>query len=310
MTPQTSHNLAIAALAVRQHGNVTRAQLLAIGLGADAIKHLVRTGVLHAVHRGVYALRHPPKTPLERAAAAVLACGTGAALSHSSAFTLWDLDKRWHTPFEVVVASERRRPGITCHRPPTLSHRDITTQLGIRATTPARTLLDMARRLTEKRLTRAVNDALHSRFMHESNLAETLARNPHHLGHPLLIAFIGHPIGVTRSLLEDALIKLCQDHDLPIPLINVPICGYIVDAYFPHHGLIVELDSWEFHKDRQTFESDRNRDADTLLAGLLTIRITYERMTQTPGKEAARLRAILERLSRESAPDPGSPPRT
>jgi very-short-patch-repair endonuclease len=63
---------------------------------------------------------------------------------------------------------------------------------------------------------------------------------------------------------------------------------------FRDDQLIVELDSHEFHSDRHTFESDRNRDADTLLAGLPTIRITHERITSDPDRGAARLHAILE----------------
>jgi very-short-patch-repair endonuclease len=76
---------------------------------------------------------------------------------------------------------------------------------------------------------------------------------------------------------------------------NVIICGYEVDAYFPDHGVIVELDGWAFHRDRATFESDRNRDADTLTAGLVTIRITWVRMTTDPQHEAERLHKILTR---------------
>jgi hypothetical protein len=75
----------IARLAASQHGNVTRAQLRGLGLGSDAIGYRCRSGKLFAVHLGVYAVGRPARLPLERAAAAVLACGRGAALSHRSA---------------------------------------------------------------------------------------------------------------------------------------------------------------------------------------------------------------------------------
>src|SRR5438309_2012866 len=88
----------IAQIAARQHGNVTRPQLLAIGLGDDAISYRVKTDRLHRVHRGVYAVGRPPAQPIERAAAAVLACGPRAALSHGSAMTLWGFWKRWDEP--------------------------------------------------------------------------------------------------------------------------------------------------------------------------------------------------------------------
>jgi very-short-patch-repair endonuclease len=70
------------------------------------------------------------------------------------------------------------------------------------------------------------------------------------------------------------------------------VAGQEVDALFPEEKVIIELDSWEFHQDRGSFESDRNRDADTLAAGHLTVRITWGRMT---AREAVRLHAIIQR---------------
>jgi very-short-patch-repair endonuclease len=59
--------------------------------------------------------------------------------------------------------------------------------------------------------------------------------------------------------------------------------------------VIVELDSWEFHKTRIAFETDRERDAETLAAGYITVRITWERIQEAPVREARRLHAILAR---------------
>jgi very-short-patch-repair endonuclease len=76
------------------------------------------------------------------------------------------------------------------------------------------------------------------------------------------------------------------------------VAGHEVDALFPEQKVIVELDSWEFHQDRSSFESDRDRDADTLAAGHLTVRITWGRMTTN---EAARLHEILRRWGKRAA---------
>ena len=108
--------------------------------------------------------------------------------------------------------------------------------------------------------------------------------------------------------LEDAVLAFCDRFDFPRPETNVYIAGYLVDALFREQRLIVEVDSYEWHSGRQAFESDRDRDADTLVAGYYTIRITHERMHDRPKQEAARLRAILDALSLESAPDRGSGP--
>ena len=111
---------------------------------------------LHLLHRGVYAVGHRPPSPLATAMAAVLACGPDAALSHQSAGALWRILPRWPTPIHVTAPRDRRHPGIHVHRSP---HADTTTHYGIRVTTPARTLVDLADVLTPNQLTRALNEA-------------------------------------------------------------------------------------------------------------------------------------------------------
>jgi very-short-patch-repair endonuclease len=79
------------------------------------------------------------------------------------------------------------------------------------------------------------------------------------------------------------------------------VAGYEVDALFIAERLIVELDSWDFHFDRDAFESDRDRDADTLAADHETVRITWKRIVERPVPEAARLDQILELRRRRLA---------
>jgi very-short-patch-repair endonuclease len=71
------------------------------------------------------------------------------------------------------------------------------------------------------------------------------------------------------------------------------VVGYEVDALFEAERLIVELDGWEFHSSRASFESDRDRDANTLVAGYETVRITRKRIQHAPRREARRLDLIL-----------------
>jgi hypothetical protein len=282
----------IAQIAQRQHGNITRPQLLRLGVSSAWITRQIRTGRLHRVFRGVYAVGHPPIHPLERAAAAVLACGPRAALSHGSAMTLWGFWKHWDEPFEVTVAVDRRPAGIRIHRSSTLLRRDVTTQRGIRVTSPARTLLDCAPRMRPKSLTRAINDARRGKLLTLVGLAELVRRNPAHPGAPLLNPHLDNPQNPTRSDGEDEFPSFCQRYGLPTPLINVEVHGFEVDAYFPDERLVVELDGWPFHRDRDKFESDRDQDATMLAHAIATIRITYDRLDD-PDREAARLHTIL-----------------
>ncbi len=47
------------------------------------------------------------------------------------------------------------------------------------------------------------------------------------------------------------------------------------------------------HRSWASFEDDRERDAEHLLAGFRTVRITWQRLTERPAAEAQRLRRIL-----------------
>jgi very-short-patch-repair endonuclease/predicted transcriptional regulator of viral defense system len=280
----------IAGHAARQHGHVTRQQLLDLGASSHAINHRLRAGRLIRVHVGVYAVGHLPATPIGKAAAAVLACGPGALLSHGSAAALWGFQKGWPRAIDVTAKSDRRRPGIQIHRSSTLSRRDATTHHGIRVTSPARTAYDISRDLTDHQLTRTVNDALLSNYLKLSDLAELLQRHPKR--DPRLATYL-EANSITRSMLEDAFTAFLGRFALPKARLNTHINGREVDALFETAGLIVELDGFGFHSSRASFEDDRERDAEMLVHGLPTVRVTWERLTNSPEHEAERLRAIL-----------------
>jgi very-short-patch-repair endonuclease len=282
----------IGRLARKQRGFVTRAQLLDLGLGAGAIKYRVVKGSLIAVHTGVYAVGHEPAGVIDRAYAALLACGPGALLSHGTAASLWGIYDRWWTPFEVVVSTGKQRSGIRTHRA-TIDRKDVRHHLGIRVTSPARTILDVAPRLTDKALTRAVNELRIARRLKLELLADLVARYPRHPGASRVRPLIETRRGPTRSELEDVFAVFATRFDLPPFEFNARVAGYEVDVLFPKQRVIVELDGYEFHGTRQAFEKDRERDAATLAAAFVTVRITWERLTQAPEKEAARLHAIL-----------------
>jgi hypothetical protein len=288
-------------LAQRQHGHVARRQLLGLGLSRGAIEGRLKSGVYIAVHRGVYGTAPRRNDPVSRAAAAVLACGDGAALSHASAASLWGFLPRWRFPLEVMADGERDRPGITAHRCQSLGPRDITRHWAIPVTSPARTALDLAPRLTTRQLTRLVNNARHDGDLRPASLQDIVERNRYHPGAKLLTPFAedaGNHSNPTNSGFEDDFRAFTQKYGLPTPQINVHVNGRQADAFFPEHNLIVECDGWEFHKDREAFEDDRERDAENLRHGVPTVRITKRRLTQTPDREAKRLQQILDRATR------------
>ena len=283
------------AVAKRQHGHVARRQLLALGLRWGAIEARIASGEYVRVHRGVYCIAPRRDDPVSRAAAAVLACGEGAVLSHASAASLWGFRARWSFPLEVIADGERERPGITAHRCRSLSGRDMTRQLGVPTTSPERTILDLAPRLTPKQLTRMVNDARLSGHLHLATLQDLLARNPLHPATKLLTPFATDTSHPTRSDFEDDFQAFTHKYGLPTPLTNTTVNGREVDAYFPEQRLIVECDGWDTHQTKTAFEDDRERDAEHLRHGIPTVRITKDRFDADPDREAARLQEILDR---------------
>jgi len=282
----------IAVLAKRQRGYVTRPQLLDMGLGERAIKYRVNASRLIPVYAGVYAVGHLPTLPQDRAYGALVACGPDAVLSHGSAAALWGVFKRWEMPFEVTTTSARRRRGIRVHRA-VLTRRDIRVHLGMRVTSPARMLLDVCPRLGDKTLTRAVNELRLERHLSLAEIAELLERLPRNRGAKLLRPFLHTAGGPTRSEFEDAFLEFAPRYGLPQPLVNTRVAGREVDVFFPNEGVIIELDGYRFHSSRDRFEGDRDGDAEMLAIGLVTVRITWERMTRAPAREADRLLRIL-----------------
>lgn len=289
----------IASLAERQGGHVTYAQLIALGLTRDAVANLVARGSLIRVFRGVYAVGHLSANPLDRAHAALLAGGPRSLLSHGSAATLWGIWQRWDEPFEVTIAENRRPPGLRVHHSATLMRADVTVERGLRVTSPARTILDLAPRLTDPRLARAINDVRLRRLVTLDGLQRLADRFPGRPGARRIRAIVGSSHDEpTRSRFEDDWIQFAARHPLPAHEMNVHVCGHRVDVLFTPDRLIVELDGWETHGTKQAFEADRARDAEILArAGIPTIRITYDDLHQRPAEQARRIRRVVQARS-------------
>jgi predicted transcriptional regulator of viral defense system len=156
----------IVALGERQHGVITRAQLIEIGLTDQGINRRGKDGRLWRVHKGVYAVGRPTLTLHGRLVAAVLSCGPGAALSHIAAGVLLGVLKERGARIDVTVprgGQRRRRGAVIIHRS-SLPKGDVTTKHGIPVTTPARTFVDLADVLPCRRLERALDEAAYLRL--------------------------------------------------------------------------------------------------------------------------------------------------
>jgi hypothetical protein len=270
----TTADARLAAIAGRQHGIVTREQLVEVGIDKSGVTRRVQSGRLHRLHRGVYAVGHRSLSWRGRWLAAVLAAGDGAVLSHTSAAALWQFLRPIQGPAHVIVGAathRHRRAGIVIHRSRTLTPSHVTRRHGIAVTTPARTIEDIRGTIAPRLFRRALRQA------------ELSGHRVPHLS----------AVKRTRSDLELLFLALCDDHGLPRPLVNQRVAGRLVDFHWPAQRLVVETDSWEFHRGSVAFEDDHARDLELHALRIDTRRYTGDQLEAAPGAVAADLRDAL-----------------
>jgi very-short-patch-repair endonuclease len=290
-----SLDLRIAGIAGQHNRVITWSQLVEAGISRRAVAHRVATGRLYRHHTGVYLLDPPQQASrLTLLTAAVAACGEDAALSHSSAAELYGFLPARPGPIDVTVAGRNpgQRPGIRRHRSRTIGPRDTRTRHRIRVTSPARTIVDNA---CDPDLEQLVATALASELVTVRQIEREIARCQIRHGVRRLNAVLRQQGGprLTRSWGERRMLSLIRRAGLPVPETNYPMFEYVLDAFWPEHKLVVEVDGYEFHGDRQAFESDRARDAKLVAAGYRVIRFTAIQLRDQPLVVISRLAAAL-----------------
>lgn len=287
----------VRLLADVQHGVVARWQLIARGVSPDAIGRRIRDGRLIPLHRGVYLVGHVARAPLALEAAAVLACGPGAILSHRSAAKLHGLLEYPdpHPPWVTICRGDRSaRPGLVVKRA-ALSPADTTTYERIPITTPARTILDCAAILSPERIEQLCAEAHVLRLAANADLRDQIERNPGRRGVARLRAVLDRaaPPARTRSELERRLLRLVRDSGLPWPETNQVVGGFEVDFLWRDARLIVETDGRAYHSHFAAQRRDREKTNRLQTLGFTVLRFTWQDVTQDADAVVAAIRAAL-----------------
>lgn len=285
---------AVARIAGEQDNVISRDQLLGAGLGRGAIAHRVKAGTMQRLHRTVYLLGAAPPTPIGRARAAVLSCGPDAVVSHRSAAHLFGLLPESDGEIDVTAVGRNFGPrsGIQRHRVAHMPREDVTTMRGLRITSVARTICDLAATESAGDVEHAFQEALYRRLVTPRALAAVLGREPTRRGAPAIRALIRDP-RLTRSQRERLLLRLIDQAQLPRPVTNVRTHGHLVDVLWPAERLIVEFDGWRAHGHRRAFETDRKRDQILVAAGYRVVRITDRQLLDEPVAVVARIAQAL-----------------
>jgi very-short-patch-repair endonuclease/predicted transcriptional regulator of viral defense system len=300
----------IAEVARRQHGVVGRWQLIREGLSEEEIDGRIRTGRLHPVRHGIYAVGHTCLSRKGRWLAAVLASGPDAVLSHYSAAALWMIRPSSRSIINVTdPVKSRSWDGIRRHHK-ALPGDEVTVMEGIPVTTVPRTIFDLAATepldVVKAMLREAEFRQLHDRL----SLWDLVERYPGRRGvrkvKVALEALKDEPIDEYKSRFEERFGPFLRRHHLPRARFNQWILvgdkRFQVDCLWPDQRQIVELDGWEGHKTRTAFREDRARDRRLRVAGYGVTRLTWNQLEDEPESVAADLRALLTRPAPASLP--------
>lgn len=300
-----SLNWAIAEIADRQHGVVSRDQLRKAGLSDSAISTRVESGHLHRTFRGTFTVGRRGVGRKGRMLAAVLACGEGTVVSHRSATELIGLWGKQSVLIDVIAPRRRGRKidGIRRHhvRPPAAD--EVEVRDGIPCTAPPRTLVDMAGQLGSESLRRLVEQAAVLRVLDVAEVDQVLSRGRRRGVQQLRAALAGwRPLEGQRpnlrSLLEARVLPALVEADLPQPICNAKlrIDGHFleIDMLWDTEKLVIETDGEETHGTRAAFQHDRWRDQLLLAAGYRTARVTWRQIEDEPNAVIVRIERMLQ----------------
>jgi hypothetical protein len=283
----------LARLASATHGVVTRADLLRVGISRHEISHRLRVGSLIREYPSVYRVGHRAPSVEAQYLAAVRACGEGALLCGLAAGHLLGLVKGEPPPPEVMTPTERRVDGVATRRCRRMDPRDGTILRGIPVTTVPRTLVDIAALLSLDDLARACHEA-GVRFRTTPRQVEAvLTRHPTSPGAGDLRRVMSGEARVTLSKLERAFLSLLRGARLPLPETNRRAGSRRVDCRWPEYSLTVELDSYQFHNSRYSWERDRQREREARQREDEFHRFTYGDVVEDPGYVLSQLRRLL-----------------
>ena len=288
----------------RQHGVIARRQALAAGLSRREIESRLARGEWVWRFKATFRLAGMPETQEQTFAAARLAAGDDALVSHRSAATLWGFPgvPRW---VEVSVPRPRKVAvaGITVHRAILQLPDDAAAAKGIPVTSAARTLIDLAGIVSEERLGRLLDDALVNRLVRRAELVERAAclGRPGRRGAGVLASLLdarpearpdaaeSRPIG---SEFEAKLFRALKAARLPLPEPQFRVvlpCGddRFLDFAYPEVRLAIEADCYLWHASREAWERDRQRNNELVALGWSFLPLTWNLVRYQPA-EAAR----------------------
>ena len=276
---------------------VSRGQLLDLGMKDHAVQRRVRAGgPWQVLLPGVYFGLTGAPNLLQKEMAALLYAGPGSLITGPMALMHHGL----RSPVvletvDVLVPGDRRRTStgfVRLHRTYRMPSRMVSSG-PLRLVVVPRAVADTARLLDEVRRVRAVvADAVQQRWCTVADLATELREGPIRNSAMFRSALADVAEGI-RSVAEGDLRALIRAARLPTPLYNASL--YVGDAFlarpdawWPAAGVVVEVDSYEWHLSPEDADRTRKRHDLLLAAGVYPLHFS-PRQIRSERAEVVRL---------------------
>jgi hypothetical protein len=291
---------------------VTAGRMRANGKSGTQIGTLIRNGVLIPVGRGIYVSRAvarqfsavPNGDHVLRAAAAVVHNGPDCAVSHQSAALLHNIALLADQVAEVTITTARgarrgRRHGLhTYASAMPASH--VARKFGLPVTSPARTVIDLARSLTFADGVVAADSALHQGLTTAAELWQVADECRARRGGDTAYRVTHFANGLAESPLESLARVAFDDGGLPPPELQVPITGaenqFIgrVDFLWRQYKVVVEVDgAAKYDADPKRARTELWRDKALRRVGYEVVHFNWAEITTQPDQVIGAIWAAL-----------------
>lgn len=257
---------------------------------------------------GVYRFPVTPLTWEQMVCAAQTWAGPGSAASGSCAAALWELGGIAAATVEITTPRSLRSPDPTIVlRRARLEQPEIRTRRGIPVTSPERTLLDLGRLVSRRKLESALDDALCKRLTTPGRLSgylEARGKRGREGTAPLraLLTHLADAPGMDRfeRLLSSALVTRSLPKPLPQHPVELEGRTFFLDFAYPDARLGIEAHSFKHHSKRDDWENDQVRHALLTAAGWTILYVTWRRLRDHPDLVARDVATTLERSERRN----------
>jgi very-short-patch-repair endonuclease len=295
----------VVRLAERRHHLARVTELLELGLTHRQIRRRIAQSRLFRVHHSVVSTVPPPYSFEARAVAACLAVPTGV-VSHSAAAYVHHIRRSPRELLDLTVrtGSYVELEGVHVHRSKALHECDVQQWInGMRLTTPARSLFDLAAVLDGPALRSAVEDARNRGIVTDLELDDVGARliAPGRPGSAMFREVVDPLLGSTptqsgyevtvRDALMEAGLEPIPQHPLRLPNGR----RIFMDLALVDSRIDVEIDPALTHVSRAAVAADKARDVQVALSGWVSLRFTEDDVTDRLRSLVGYVRAMHHR---------------